>query len=163
MIYRSWFCLNKHCRHEFTLADADHPPCPRCGCAHVKWLPKPFGIKSERTRQADLAVKEVIAASGDKNYNSPRMHERMEPRHNPVPIKGQTRKYVAPGMEGWAAEVPVDKNGHYFGSYCGTTGVTAPVAVPQNTRAGVSSRAPSSTGAVPIIEASHRPQPGGRR
>ncbi|HWS65698.1 MAG TPA: hypothetical protein VN325_23310 [Steroidobacteraceae bacterium] len=153
MIYRSWFCLNKHCKSEFTVADADHPPCPRCGGLHVRWLPKPFGIKSERTKQADKAVKEVIETYGDKNYVSPTRYERMEPRHNPIPIKGQTRKYVAPGMDGWAAEIPVDKNGHYFSSYCAPTGVTAPVSAALNARTPVSTQSPSPTGSVPKFEA----------
>jgi hypothetical protein len=158
MIYRTWFCLNKYCRSEFTVADADHPPCTRCGCLHVRWVPKPFGIKSERTKQADQAVKEVKEIYGDKNYNSPQRYERMEPRHNPIPVKGQTRKYAAPGMEGWATEVPVDKNGHYFSSYCGTTGVTAPVSVPQNARIPVLPNSPTAIGSVPQIQASHRPR-----
>lgn len=156
MIYRTFVCLNRHCLHEFTVADTDSPPCPRCTCVHTKWLPKSFAVKSEKTRQADQAVKEVRQAYGDKNYNSPHRYERMEPRYNPIAIKGQTRPYQAPGMQGWGLEVPVDKNGQYFGSYCGTTGVTAKLPVNVGVRQAVSPRSPSETGGVPVFEATHK-------
>lgn len=164
MINRTWFCLNRHCKHEFTLADTDHPPCPRCGGIHVRWVPKPIAIRSAATTKADRTVTEMHAQLGDKNFNSPRMGERMAPKVNPTPVPGRTQKFApvgAPGA-GWAVDMPLDQNGQMTGSYCGPTGVTAKVAHQVGTKVPVDKRAATATGAVPKYEATHRP-PGGTR
>jgi hypothetical protein len=111
VINRTWFCLNKWCRHEFTVADQDHPPCVRCGGLHVRWVPKPIAIKSEATKKADRSVADLQQQYGDKNFNSPRMGERMAPKVNPTPVPGRTMKFAAPNVQGWAVDLPLDPNG----------------------------------------------------
>src|ERR1700752_3663062 len=128
MIYRTWYCLNKNCRHEFTGADADHRPCPRCTGVKVKWIPRTTGIMSGKTRAIDNTVADLRKVYGDKNYNSPQLGRRAEPKHNPDLVQGRTAKFAAPGALGWATDIPIDPNtGKMPSSYCGTTGVTAKV------------------------------------
>ncbi|HEX8809797.1 MAG TPA: hypothetical protein VF760_12470, partial [Xanthobacteraceae bacterium] len=69
MIFRTWICLNRNCLRENTVADADHPPCPYCGGARVKWLPKPVATMSTRTRNIDATVAELQQTRGNRNYN----------------------------------------------------------------------------------------------
>jgi hypothetical protein len=99
MINRTLFCLNKHCRHEFTMATQGeaHPPCPRCGNLHVRWVPKPVAIRSQATQKIDATVAELV---GQKNMNSPRMGERMQPRINPTVVPGRTQRFAPAGAPG---------------------------------------------------------------
>jgi hypothetical protein len=106
--------LNRHCVLEFTV-EGEQPPCPRCGGTKVKWLPRPFAIRSEATRKVDATVAEVVAVQGDKNYASPVRGERMAPRVNPT---------LGAGLTMTPSGIPVDRNGNpQF--YCGTVPVTA--------------------------------------
>lgn len=161
MIYRTWFCLNKHCRHEFTVADKENPPCPRCTGIHVKWLPKPVGIISGKTKQTDADVKGLQRIYGEKNYRSPVRGERAAPKVNPSLVPGQTARYGAPGAPGWNTEIPIDPNtGVMPGSYCGPTGVTAKLGTAIGNRTPLHKLAATPTGGIPRIEATHR---GGKR
>lgn len=157
MIYRTFFCLNKHCRHEFTVTDNMYPPCPRCSGLKTKWIPKTTGVISGKTRQADADVRGLQRIYGEKNYKSPSMGQRMEPRHNPELIPGQTQRYGAPGFAGWSTEIPIDpQTGVMPRSYCGTTGVTAKLASPVGNKTPIMPQAATSTGGIPAYEASHR-------
>jgi hypothetical protein len=161
MVVRSWFCLNKFCRHEFTVADADHPPCPRCGGLHVRWVPKPVAIKSEATKKADATVAEMQKMYGDKNFQSPRMHERMAPKVNPTVVPGKTQRFApASPLPGFALDVPVGPSGTIEQAYCGPTGVTAKVSAAVGARAGDTRVGGRRLGVGGRFEASHRP-PGG--
>jgi hypothetical protein len=127
MIYRTWICLNRYCLHENTVADVEYPPCPRCGGAKVKWIPKAVNIKSERTQNIDADVKQLRDVYGDKNYQSPRRGERMAPKLNPSVNPARTMPFTAPGHPGWAANLPVDPQTGAPLPYCTTTNVTAPL------------------------------------
>lgn len=138
------------------MADKDHPPCPRCGCLHVKWIPRTTGVISGKTQNIDRTVKELVAQSGDKNYNSPRRGERAAPRLNPTVTPGRTMKFAptdAPGA-GWALDIPT-ANGVPL-TYCGPTGVTAKVG---NAMVGDGAARVKATraGPTPRYEARHRP------
>jgi hypothetical protein len=159
VIFRSWFCLNRHCRHEWTEADADHPPCPRCGGLRVKWIPGTTGIISGKTKAIDATAKDLIARNPQGvniNYQSPRRGERMMPKVNPVPT-GRSRRWQAPGQAGWAIDLPETPNGQLYNqSYCAPAGVTAKLSTAVGTPRGAHKWAATGTGAVPRYEARHR-------
>jgi len=162
LIYRTFACLNRNCLHEFTVTDQEAAPCPRCSGARTKWVPRTTGVISGKTRQADQAVRELRDAYGDKNYNSPRIGQRAEPRHNPVVVPGKGRKFAPAANPTWATELPTTSDGKlYDGAYCGTTGVTAKVSHGVGNSAAaipVAKNSASRTGAIPKFEASHRPK-----
>ena len=158
MIYRTYFCLNRNCKHEFTVVDQDHPPCPRCAGTKVQWLPRTTGVMSAKTASIDNTVKDLVKTYGDKNYSSPaRAGERAAPRVNPSPVAGQTRRFAPAAAAGWAVDVPIDRNGGYAGAYCGPAGVTAKVSHGVGVRTSLDPRSPTPTGSVPKIEGTHRP------
>jgi hypothetical protein len=160
MIYRTWFCLNRHCKYEFTMADADHPPCPRCGGLHVKWIPGTTGIISGKTRAIDATVKDLQARNPqgvDINYQSPRRGERMMPRINPV-TNGRSRKWSP--QAGWNIDLPETPNGQLYNqSICSPAGITAKLSTPVGTAHGAHKWAATSTGVVPRYEARHSGKP----
>jgi hypothetical protein len=161
MVNRTWFCLNKWCRHEFTMADADHPPCPRCGGLHVRWVPKPVAIKSAATQKADATVAQMQQQYGDQNFNSPRRYERMAPQVNPTVVPGKTQRFApASPLPGFALDVPVGPSGAIEQAYCGPTGVTSPVSAQIGARAGTTRVGGSRLGVGGRFEGVHRP-PGG--
>jgi hypothetical protein len=154
MVVRTWFCLNKFCRHTFDMADADHPPCVRCGGIHVKWIPKQVNILGERTKQADRDVRALQQVYGDKNYRSPQRHEAVAPKLNPVVTPGKTIPFTP--MQGWSADIPVDASGAPM-TVCAPTGVTAKLPVNSiGQRVPVDKRSATSTGAIPKYEARHQ-------
>lgn len=130
MIYRTWICLNRHCLHENTVADVEYPPCPRCGGAKVKWVPRTVGVLSSRTRNIDQTVRELARETytdqGDKNWNSPRRGERAAPRVNPS-LGSNVMPYTPAGAPAWGANLPVDPKTGAPLAYCGNTNVTAPL------------------------------------
>jgi hypothetical protein len=156
MIIRTWFCLNRWCKTTFD-GEGDHPPCPRCGGIHVQWVPKPVAIRSEKTKQIDRTVAQLTGTYGDKDYRSPRRHERMAPPVNPTVTPGKTRRFEP--VKGWAVELPLDQNGAPVG-ICAPTGVTAVQKAAVGARAPIDKRSATATGAVPKYEARHNP-PGG--
>jgi hypothetical protein len=161
MINRTWFCLNRYCKHEFTMADADHPPCPRCGGLHVRWVPKPIAIKSAATQKADRTVADMQKQYGDQNFNSPRMHERMQPRVNPVAVPGKTQRFApAAAVPGFALDVPVGPSGTIEQAYCGPTGVTAKVSASVGQRTQTTRVGGKGLGVGGRFEAVHRPAGG---
>ena len=157
MIIKTWLCLNKHCLNQFDSSDGEFPPCVRCGGIKVKWVPKPFGIKSERTKQADRDVRGLQEAYGDRDYRSPRRGESAAPRTNPVPIQGKTQRFTP--MAGWSADVPIDQSGNMV-PYCAPTGVTAKIAPAIGSRAPVVRMDGRQLGVGGKFEAVHRPAGG---
>lgn len=129
MIYRTWICLNRYCLRENTVADADHPPCPYCGGLRVKWVPKPVATMSQRTRNIDATVREIIATNGDKNWNSPVRDGRAAPKVNPS-LGSHTTQFSPAGMLGWTGTVPVDPKTGAPLAACVNTSVTAPLSAP---------------------------------
>jgi hypothetical protein len=160
VIVRSWACLNRHCVNVFDMADADFPPCPRCGGLRVKWVPRPIAIKSEKTKQIDRTVTQLTETYGDKNYRSPRKHEATAPKVNPTVTPGKSMTFSPAGMPGWKTEVPLDAKGAPA-AICAPTGVTASLTVKGlEKKVPVDKRSPTSHGSRPKYEASWRP-PGG--
>ena len=158
MIYHTYFCLNRNCKHEFTVVDQDHPPCPRCTGKKVQWIPRTTGVISGKTSSIDKTVKDLVQTYGDKNYNSPRAGLRAAPQVNPSVVPGRTRKFAPANAPGWALEIPTDGNGWLTGNaYCGPTGVTANVTHGQGVKTQLRKESPTPTGSVPKYEAAHRP------
>src|SRR5215469_5760961 len=53
VIYRTFFCLNLTCpQEEFTVVDAENPPCPVCE-GRCQWVPGTTGVISEKTQNVD--------------------------------------------------------------------------------------------------------------
>lgn len=160
MIYKTWFCLNRNCRHEFTVADVENPPCPRCTGTRVQWIPRTTGVISSRTRNIDNTVKELRQAYGDKNYRSPVAGEAVNPKPNIVPVPGRTRRFAPAGGPGWGVDLPMTPNHQlYDAAYCGPTGVTAKVSAQVGnapSKVPLDPRAATSTGAIPRFEARHQ-------
>jgi hypothetical protein len=154
VIYRSWICLNRNCLYQWTVADLDHPPCPRCAGTKVQWVPATRGIISQGTKHVDTIVKETIKSIGDKNYQSPRMGSRMAPQVNPAPA-GPTKKFApAPG---WSIDCPVGADGNINQAFCAPAGITAKVSHGVGHKSQVRADSPSPTGMIPKYEAVHRP------
>jgi hypothetical protein len=148
--------LNRFCIHQWD-GEGEHPPCPRCGGIQVKWVPKPVAIKSEKTKQVDRTVAQLTATYGDKDYRSPRRHERMAPQVNPSVVAGKTMDFTPKGFSGWTTKVPVDANGNPH-AICAPTGVTAKLPIQGlEKRVPVSKASPSTTGSRPQWEARHNP------
>lgn len=159
MITRSFFCLNRHCRHSFDAVDDEAPACPRCTGARTQWVPKTTGTISGKTRQTDRDMRDLTASYGMTNYNSPRHGERAMPQVQPTAVKGRTRKWEP--MPGWSVNLPENAQGQLHDSaYCAPTGVTAPQKVVLGGSIPVDKRSATATGAVPLYDASFRP-PGG--
>lgn len=153
MITKTWACLNRHCLQVFNSSAGDFPPCIRCGGLKVKWVPRPFAVRSERTNNIDATVREVQATYGDKSYRSPLRGETMAPRVN-QPAGSRSQRFTPAGNPGWAADVPLDANGN-FTAHCAPTGVTAKVSSPIGQRAKVNPALPSLSSRT-RIEATHK-------
>lgn len=156
MINRTFACLNRHCMHTFTIADQENPKCVRCS-GRTKWLPQSFAIMGEKTKQADRDIKKVREDYGNRNFNSPRRYEPMQPKLNPVPVKGRTRRYEP--QSGWAVDVPLDGAGREL-SYCAPTGMTSKMKADVGSRVPTHQWSATSHGAKPAFEGVWHP-PGG--
>lgn len=159
MIIKTWACLNRHCLHVFDSSDGEYPPCKRCGGLKVKWVPGRVNIKSERTKQADRDVRVISETYGDKNFSSPRRGEAVAPKINPIATPGKTMRYAPAGVQGWAADVPMDASGNPM-TYCAPAGVTAKISPSIGQRATPSRVGGRRLGVGGKFEAVHRP-PGG--
>lgn len=152
-VWRTWACLNRRCKHQFN-AQADFPPCPRCGGLRVNWVPQPFAIKSERTKMGDWAAKsleEQARAGGMTNLQSPRRDERMAPK---VSVQGQKMGPMDyEPVKGWKVTLPAMQ------AMCAPTGLTAPLKNKDyQFMDRVAPRTPGFSDPTPVIEASHRPE-----
>ncbi len=70
MISRDWHCLNERCAHEFHSFDAANPPCPKCGCVRVSWIPGGGHIMAMAPR-VDARLRSIADQHGMTNLNSP--------------------------------------------------------------------------------------------
>jgi hypothetical protein len=159
MIIKTWACLNRHCVNVFDSTAGDYPPCPRCGGIRVKWMPRALNIKSEKTAMTDRDVRDLQKVYGDRNFNSPRRGESAAPKVNPVTTPGKTMRYAPAGVQGWAAEVPIDRNGNPV-AYCATSGVTSKISAAIGQRVSASRLGGKTLGVGANIEKAWRP-PGG--
>jgi len=78
MIIRTWACLNRNCRNEWT-ADGDHPKCPKCGALKVKWVPGGFAIM-KKSPGYDKTIRSLTDHAGMTNMSDPVAGERSAPK-----------------------------------------------------------------------------------
>jgi hypothetical protein len=148
---RSFSCLNRRCRYEFT-TDADHPPCPRCRGLRVQWVPKSFGINTARTASIDKTARDLASDFGLTNFRTP------EAGRAAVALPastGQTAGTFEP-QPGWKINIPAAALTGHGSAVCMPTGVTAKVKVDFNQRA----EASKTLGAGSQIQGSYRPKGG---
>jgi len=69
-ILRTWGCQNAECVAVFTSGER-YPACPHCGCIRVSWVPAQVNIHSGSTKQADTTLRDLCAAYGLTDINSP--------------------------------------------------------------------------------------------
>lgn len=123
MIIRTYGCLNRQCRNEWT-ADGDHPPCPRCGSLKVKWIPGGFAIMKKSVGY-DKTIRTLTDRAGMTNMNDPQAGQRSAPRVA-APAAAQFQDISVGGFKG---RVGLDKNGSPVPT-CLPNGMTDTVAVP---------------------------------
>ena len=70
MIIRTWGCQNSACGSRFDSGERA-PACPVCGCVRVGWVPGKVNIHSGATKQADTTLRDLCAAYGLTDINSP--------------------------------------------------------------------------------------------
>lgn len=105
MILRTWGCLNRNCRHEWT-GEGDHPPCPACGSLKVKWIPNGFAIL-KKAPGYDKTIRSLTDRAGMTNMNDPRPGERAKPR----PAIPSAAKFQDITVGGYGGKVGLDANG----------------------------------------------------
>jgi hypothetical protein len=128
MIIRTYSCLNRRCQGQFD-SEGDHPPCPYCRGLRVQWVPRGFGIKSDRTTQIDKTSRELAADFGLTNMRSPQAGQAAI--GTPRSENFKTRNVFEP-QPGWRITLPdsaLTGTGH---AVCAPTGVTAKVKVDPN-------------------------------
>lgn len=105
MIIRTWGCLNRNCRNEWT-GEGDHPPCPKCGALKVKWIPGGFAIV-KKSPGYDKTIRQLTDRQGLTNINDPRAGERAAPRAA-VPTAA---KFEDVSVGGFKGKVGLDAKG----------------------------------------------------
>lgn len=70
MISRDWMCLNPRCRSTFHSFEKANPPCPKCGCMRVDWVPGGGHIMAMAPR-VDKRLRAISDQHGGMNLNSP--------------------------------------------------------------------------------------------
>ena len=97
MLSRNWQCMNGRCRSVFHSYDHGNPPCPRCGCVRVTWIPGGGHVSNVKGPDATLRSLANSYAMGDINSASPSRLNRSMPKHNPVVADGPVLNF-APGF-----------------------------------------------------------------
>lgn len=156
MVWRTYSCLNRHCRFEFN-AEGDHPPCSRCGGLRVKWVPRPVNIGRGVAARVDRDVNALVVQAGMTDYRSPKYAGDKVAISEPAPAQDGMRQFKPQGGMGWSLNIPEQA---YMNNraYCGPTGVTAKL------KAGnlIDVKVPGSKqlGAGAQIEGSYNPEGG---
>jgi hypothetical protein len=70
MISRDWHCQNERCANTFHSFDNGNPPCPKCGCVRVSWIPGGGHVMSMAPRM-DKRLRLIAESQGCTNLNSP--------------------------------------------------------------------------------------------
>ena len=158
MIIRSYSCLNRRCQLTFD-SELDHPPCPNCRGLRVQWVPRGFGIKSDRTTQIDKTARELAADFGMTNFRTPAPGQSaIAPRPQPTATfksPGKNERNVFEPMPGWRISLPDDALQGAGHAVCAPTGVTAKIRVDPNQGA-LKADPRVDMRSVTRIEASHR-------
>ena len=105
MISRDWHCQNERCGHGFHSYDPANPPCPKCGCVRVSWVPGGGHIMGMAPR-VDARLRDIADQHGFTNLNSasPSRLNRAAPKYEPGPaMNGYTHNF---GM-GMSSPVPI--------------------------------------------------------
>lgn len=121
-VYRTFGCLNRNCRHEFT-TDNEYPSCPACGALKVKWVPKGFAILKKSVGY-DKTIKSLTDRAGMTNMNEPRAGQRAKGRPDiPTPVS-----YADATVGGVKGKIGLDAAGRPMPS-CEPNGMTDKVTV----------------------------------
>jgi len=97
MLSRTWQCANKRCGAQFHSYEHGNPPCPRCGCVRVGWIPGGGHIGSIKALDASLKSLAQSYGMSDINSASPSRLNRAMPKHEPVIADGPVLNF-APGF-----------------------------------------------------------------
>ena len=132
MIIRTYSCLNRRCQATWD-SELDHPPCPHCRGLRVQWVPRGFGIVSDRTTAIDKTAASLASDYGMTNFASPQAGKAAIRRapDQPRPLAAGAPMSFEPSP-GWRIALPdsaLQGQGH---AVCMTTGVTAKVKVDPN-------------------------------
>src|SRR5215471_341346 len=84
MLSRTWQCANKRCGAQFHSYEHGNPPCPRCGCVRVGWVPGGGHVSSTKGLDASLKALAQSYGMSDINSASPSRLNRAMPKHDPV-------------------------------------------------------------------------------
>jgi hypothetical protein len=106
----------------------------------VQWVPRAFGIKSDRTTQIDKTARELAADFGMHNFRSPELGKPAIDKPTAHPATSQTSWRTPPAgtpnvfepMPGWRIQIPdyaLQGQGH---AVCAPTGVTAKIKIDPN-------------------------------
>jgi len=98
MLSRTWQCANKRCGAQFHSYEHGNPPCPRCGCVRVGWIPGGGHIGSIKALDASLKSLAQSYGMSDINSASPSRLNRAMPKHDPVVADSPVVKQFAPGF-----------------------------------------------------------------
>ena len=126
MIIRTYSCLNRRCQATWD-SELDHPPCPHCRGLRVQWVPRGFGIKTDRTSQIDKTAASLASDYGMTNFHSPELGKAAVRRAFP-----KTTNMTFEPSPGWRIDIPdsaLQGSGH---AVCAPTGVTAKIKVDPN-------------------------------
>lgn len=97
MLSRDWQCGNKRCGCVFHSYEHSNPPCPRCGCVRVSWVPGGGHVGSMQALDASLKNLAKSYGMSDINSASPSRLNRAMPKHDPVVADGPVLNF-APGF-----------------------------------------------------------------
>jgi hypothetical protein len=129
----------------------------------VQWIPRAFGIKSDRTTQIDKTARDLAGDFGLTNFRTPEFGKPAIDKPTANPATSRTGFSTPPAgapnvfepMPGWRIQIPdyaLQGGGH---SVCAPTGVTAKIKVDPNQGA-LKADPRVDMRAVTRIEASHR-------
>jgi hypothetical protein len=107
MISRDWHCLNERCGVEFHSFEKSNPPCPKCGCVRVSWIPGGGHIMGMAPR-IDKRLQLIAETQGLKNLNSPSPSRlnRAAPRVNTPPMSPEL------GQKHWGLGISSEMSRH---------------------------------------------------
>jgi hypothetical protein len=121
-------------------SELDHPPCPNCRGLRVQWVPRAFGIRSDRTTQIDKTARELAADFGMTNFRSPELGQPAINRPTAQPATSRTSFSTPPAgapnvfepQPGWRISLPDYALQGAGKAVCAPTGVTAKIKVDPN-------------------------------
>jgi hypothetical protein len=152
MISRDWQCLNRACGATFHSFEKANPPCPKCGCVRVDWVPGGGHVMSMAPR-VDARLRHIADQHGFTNLNSasPSRLNRAAPRIELPPISPELGTvnfgpgFSAPVSAHGAICVPSSSHVNLRGK--------VPIGVAREASASI-----PGPGANAIVQARHRPQ-----